>query len=179
MTWGTANTWAASLNFNGITGWRLPTVVDTGPLGCDQAFAGTDCGSNVQTGSATTTVYSEMASMFYDTLGNKARYDAFGNLNQPGWGLTNTGLFSNISVACCWSGTGYALDSNAASHFSFGDGHQDPVITRSPEVPYDESYNNGWAVHDGDVGAVPIPPALCLFGTGLIGLIGMARRKAA
>ncbi|MFC1772645.1 VPLPA-CTERM sorting domain-containing protein [Pseudomonadota bacterium] len=33
-------------------------------------------------------------------------------------------------------------------------------------------------VIDGQV-AVPIPPALYLFGTGLIGLVGMARRKAA
>src|SRR3989344_2069321 len=29
MSWINANAWAASLNFNGITGWRLPTVTDT------------------------------------------------------------------------------------------------------------------------------------------------------
>lgn len=34
-----------------------------------------------------------------------------------------------------------------------------------------------WAVHDGDVGAVPIPAAAWLFGSGLLGLIGVARRK--
>ena len=36
-----------------------------------------------------------------------------------------------------------------------------------------------WAVHDGNVGAVPIPPSVWLFGSGLIGLVGIARRKAA
>lgn len=34
-----------------------------------------------------------------------------------------------------------------------------------------------WAVHDGDV--VPIPPAVWLFGSGLVGLFAMARKKAA
>ena len=38
-----------------------------------------------------------------------------------------------------------------------------------------------WAVHDGDVGAavVPLPAAAWLFGTGLLGLIDMARKKVA
>jgi hypothetical protein len=36
-----------------------------------------------------------------------------------------------------------------------------------------------WAVHDGDITAVPIPPALWLFGSALLGLIGMAKKKAA
>ncbi|MCK5092950.1 MAG: VPLPA-CTERM sorting domain-containing protein, partial [Gammaproteobacteria bacterium] len=48
-----------------------------------------------------------------------------------------------------------------------------------------QSYNGksysyyAWAVHDGDVGAsvVPVPAAVWLFGSGLIGLVGFARRK--
>ena len=35
------------------------------------------------------------------------------------------------------------------------------------------------AVHSGNVGAVPIPSAVWLFGTGLLGLVGIARRKKA
>jgi len=39
-------------------------------------------------------------------------------------------------------------------------------------------YTSGtWAVHDGDP-FLPIPPALYLFSSGLIGLVGVARRKA-
>ena len=36
-----------------------------------------------------------------------------------------------------------------------------------------------WAVYGGDVAAVPMPAAVYLFGSGLLGLIGIARRKKA
>jgi hypothetical protein len=60
MTWDNANTWADSLNSSptggGFTGWRLPTMVDTGNPGCDYAYGGTDCGFNVQTASGGTVI---------------------------------------------------------------------------------------------------------------------------
>ncbi|HFD32315.1 MAG TPA: VPLPA-CTERM sorting domain-containing protein [Gammaproteobacteria bacterium] len=37
----------------------------------------------------------------------------------------------------------------------------------------------GWAVQTGDVSAVPVPAAAWLFGSGLLGLVGAARRKRA
>jgi len=80
----------------GVTNWRMPTMQDTGPLGCDDAFVGTDCGYNVQTGSAATTVYNELASLWYDTLGNIPYCDTSGNCPQAGHGLTNTGPFTNV-----------------------------------------------------------------------------------
>jgi len=36
-----------------------------------------------------------------------------------------------------------------------------------------------WAVRSGDVSVVPIPAAVWLFGSGLIGLLGVARRRKA
>ncbi len=36
----------------------------------------------------------------------------------------------------------------------------------------------GWTFQVGDVGAVPVPAAIWLFGSGLIGLLGFARRKS-
>ena len=39
-----------------------------------------------------------------------------------------------------------------------------------------------WAVHDGRVSSIPVPAAIYLFGSGLVGLVGlfgMMRRKAA
>ena len=36
---------------------------------------------------------------------------------------------------------------------------------------------HAWAIVDDDIGAVPIPIAVRLFGSDLIGLIGYARRK--
>jgi len=34
-----------------------------------------------------------------------------------------------------------------------------------------------WAIRSGDVGAVPEPAAACLFGSGLLEPIGVARRR--
>ena len=81
MTWDAANAWAAGLDFGaGIDNWRLPTMIDNGNDGCNYSTTGgTDCGYNVQTTTDSppypaATVYSEMASLFYDTLGNLAYY---------------------------------------------------------------------------------------------------------
>jgi len=170
MTWADANAWAAGLNVNGITGWRLPTMIDTGAPGCDFSFSGgTDCGENVQTGSAATTVYSEMASLWYDTLGNLAYYGTAGNPPQPGWGLTNTGPFSNLQSNAYWSGVEHALYTSEAWYFFTGTGLQSYLAKNF--IIY------GWAVRSGDVSAVPVPAAVWLFGSGLIGLLGLARRK--
>jgi len=169
MNWDAANTWANNLDVNGVTGWRLPTMVDTGAPGCDFAYTGTDCGYNVQTGSAATTVYSEMASLFYDTLGNLAYYDTSGTGPQSGWGLTNTGPFSNLQSNDYWSGLEYAPGTGSAWFFSFGGGPQ------SSGFKADSRY--AVAVRPGDVSAVPVPAAVWLFGSGLIGLLGLAKRK--
>lgn len=73
-SWDVANRWASTLVVAGLSGWRLPTMVDTGAPYCDYSFSGvTDCGFNVQTISGDgKTVYSEMAHLWYDTLGNKS-----------------------------------------------------------------------------------------------------------
>ena len=106
MTWLDAKAWAANLSVYGLAGWRLPTMVDTGTSGC-VAFAnsGTDCGYNVQTISADgRTVYSEMAHLYYLTLGNKAYCDATGNCalgrasTAPNFMLSNTGPLRNMQA---------------------------------------------------------------------------------
>lgn len=172
--WADANAWVAGLNINGITDWRMPTMVDTGPPGCDLSFSGgTDCGYNVQTTSGAT-VYSELASLFNDTLDNKPFYDNSGNGRQSGWGLSNTGPFRNIVPSdYYWSATEYVTDTDEAwiFHSSF-----------SLQTHGNKNYSAyAWAVHSGDVSAtvVPAPAALWLFGSGLIGLLGMARSNKA
>jgi hypothetical protein len=169
LTWANANAWAASLDLDGVAGadgWRLPTVTDTGAPGCDYSdTGGTDCGFNMNTASG------EMVSMFYDTLGNLAYYDTGGNAGQSGWGLTNTGPFSNLIEYYYWSATEYAPDPQLAWFFHFTSGSQN----------YDlKTYSIlAWAVHPGDFGvsAVPVPAALWLFGSGLLGLLGVARQR--
>jgi hypothetical protein len=104
MDWNTANTWATTTSFFGLSGWRLPTVNDTGTPGCDFAYSGTDCGWNVQT-SAGNTVNSEMAHLYYVTLGNLALNDANGLYLAVG-GLINATLL----VACTQFDSGGQLD---------------------------------------------------------------------
>ncbi len=178
MSWTDANAWATGLNpyRSGITGWRLPPTIDAdGPdadaLGNDDCnrtpfpYQGLDCGYNIS-------VHSEMSHMFYVTLGNKAYYSTTGTEAQPGWGLTNTGPFANVqSNSGYWSATELATITHYAWFFDFDGGSQAHV---EKTIPF-----YAWAVHSGDVGAstVPVPATLWLFGSGLIGLIGMSRKR--
>jgi hypothetical protein len=147
MNWESATLWAAHLNIAGEYGWRLPTT-DTTDSTCS---FGNGYGNNC-TGS-------EMGNLFYNVLGNT-----------PG-SLTNSGPFSNIGAGYYWSSTPYAPQRNAAWVFGMGNGYQG----------FDSSgiYHYAWAVKTGDVFAavVPVPAAAWLFGSGLLGLIGVARRK--
>ena len=168
MNWTDANAWAASLDINGIIGWRLPETVDIDSPGCSTSYTGvTGCGWNVDTSTG------EMASMFYDTLGNLAYYDTAGNGNQPGWGLTNTGPFDNLIYDAYWSATPYGYNPafTAVFFFDFYDGDQNLT---------DKSYGKfAWAVHDGDVGTttvVPVPAVVWLFASGLFCLVGLGRQ---
>jgi len=67
----------------------------------------------------------------------------------------------------------YDSDPNSASAwlFEFSSGSQD-FGTKSATV-------YAWAVQSGNAGAamVPVPAAVWLFGSGLLGLIGISRRK--
>jgi hypothetical protein len=118
---------------------------------------------------------SEMGYMYYVNLGNLGRCtpnagDPSSCIDQVGWGLDNTGPFTNIQSFSYWSDT--ERSSPSAWYFRFEDGRQDDGT----------KLNNyyAWAVHDGNIGdaVVPIPHALLLFFSGLIGLVGMARRRS-
>lgn len=174
MNWGAALHWIDAMNADGGTGylgyndWRIPFVLDTGSQGCNFSYSGTDCGYNVQTGSAATTVYSEMASLRDDTLGNIVYRDANNNV-QTGWGLNNTGPFTDFQASYYWAGGEVAPGLYNAWAFQANTGYQ---ASHDKRVFY-----YVWAVRSGDVSAVPVPAALWLFGSGLMGLLGVARRR--
>ncbi len=153
MTWESANTWAAGLIIDGVGGWRLPDTLQP-DASCDSQSHGFDYGDNC-TGS-------EMGNLFYNVLGNTAG------------SLTNTGPFSNIQDFGYWSATDETYRIGDAWYFSMGSGSQSY---------FSKSINfNAWAVrsgdvHSGDVSAVPVPATVWLFGSGLLGLIGVAKRK--
>lgn len=166
MNYPMANAWADTFSLGGFTNWRLPNVVDTGAAGCDQAFIGTDCGWNVDLTTG------EMAHMFYATLGNTPRFDEFGDERDPGdFGLSNTGPFSNLIEDAYWTGTSYALNNTKAWYFNNTGGYQGEFSKTEPFY--------AWAVHDGDIGTavIPVPAALWLFGSGLLGLAGFGMRR--
>ncbi len=165
MNWGNATSWAAGLSYGGYSDWRLPTITDTGNAGCDFGSNGTDCGYNVDTSG------SELAYMFHQILGNISDYDTDGD-PQSGGGLTSTSAdgvdFQNLQSYPYWSGTEYVPNTSKAWFFYTHHGFQ------SGTSKGDEFY--AWAVRS-DVSAVPVPAAVWLSGSGLVGLIGVSRRK--
>ena len=175
MTWDKANEWIAAMNnagYQGASDWRLPTIVDTGSSGCNWGYSETDCGYNVQTATGAT-VFSEMAHLFYTTLGNTARYDTNGIwVNcpaEPVYCLTNPGPFTNLLPNTYWSGDTYAVYPSSAWTFGFGGGGQGDRDKSSTFV--------AMAVRSGDIAAtVPLPASLWIMGSAL-GVLGLVRRK--
>ncbi len=176
--WQAANDWAAQLTVGGVSGWRLPATIDVGNDGETYTipyYQGVDAGFNI-------TTPSEMSNMYYNVLGNTAVVDTSGMVtacgNTASGCLTNTGPFSNLhQPAPYWSATEYAPDTSAAWGFFMGSTGAGAGGLQTSISKNTSGY--GWAVHSGDVSTVPVPAAVWLFGSGLLGLIGVARRKRA
>jgi hypothetical protein len=164
MDWNAATTWVANLVYQGYNDWRLPTTVDTGTLGCNFSYSGTDCGYNVDPAS------SELAHLYFTDLGNLSGFDTAGNLRSGNWGFVNSGPFTNTNMhnfRYYWSGSNYRTD------FAWG---FDSVY--GGQGTYQKSNQlSAWAVRPGDVTTVPVSGAVWLYGSGLIGLLSFKRRK--
>lgn len=158
MTWNNADAWTAGLSINGITGWRLPYTPDIDPT-CDQTEGPGFFGCSG----------SEMGNLFYNVLGGVARESITTTHN------ANYDLFSNIQSSYYWSTE--AAWNAPYSVWAFGmSGEVDAEAEKEGGDPYNPYYLYAWPVHSGNAGAVPLPAALWLFGSGLLGLIRMARR---
>ena len=138
MTPAAANTWAANLSFtNGVhtyDNWRLPTVNPVNGTSfnyIDTLNGSTDYGYNI---SKPGTVYagstgSEMAYMFYNTLGNPAYYTPAGAVsgcfvNSSNTCLDNVGPFANLQPYVYWSATEYAPNPTYVWTFFMGSGYR-------------------------------------------------------
>lgn len=163
ISWDGALIWAANFSYYDsvrdvtYTDWRLPK-------------ADTACSSYNCTGS-------ELGHLFYNELGGVAGQTITTTHND------NYNLFQNISEwSYFWTGNEYAGFCDAewgycfeAWDFYFYIGAQGHNLKT-----YTDYYR--WAVRDGDVAGmsvVPVPAAFWLFGSGLLGLIGVAYRRAA
>ena len=182
MTWPTANDWIAAMNsanYLGINTWRLPEMFDINGDGCTvnslSSFNGGDCGYNVV---STGPQASEMASLFYDTLGNLAFFNTSGGIQLAQLGIQNTGPFQNLGNTLYWygqetttnsSGVDQGLPALNAWYFGMPSGAQRPQDKLDPSL-------TAWAVFSGDVSVVPVPAAVWLFGSAL-GLLGFSARR--
>lgn len=161
--WFRAVEWADQLVYGGYDDWRLPTTVDgVYEVGYDGT---TTAGYNITT--------SEMGYMYYVNLGNVGAFSLYKGPNPPGtWGLENTGPVINLrTLHPYWSGTENVDQGSSLNAwiFNFYDGGQ-TIGAKAGNAFF------AWAVRDGDVDAVPIPGALWLLGSGLVGLIGIRRK---
>lgn len=167
VTWDVANSTVQNMTYANVSGWRLPHM-GTSYTNPDNFNAYDQSPSN------------ELAYMFYHNLQLDPYIDNnnYGELPADPDSVAIptsefTDIFTNLNYLGIWTDTPVDFGegpSNAAwyFHFHFGQTH------------YDSGIQTVWAVHDGDVSAVPVPPALLLMGTGvlLMGLLGKKRRCA-
>ncbi len=167
LDWVEADTWAQTLDYHGITGWRLPT------------FSTPYTDPSYYTLYNVTSPASELSYLFYVELGNVGLFDSAGHQSNGGYGLVNTGPFKNLVAGDYWFGTPFLGGSSfAAWEFNMAYGYQNGA---DPTLPF-----NAIAVHPGDVSlastpatSVSLPGTVWLLGAGLLAWLGVASRKRA
>ena len=188
MNWFTAVDWIAAMNasnggigYLGVSNWRMPVNTNVGGTNYDTTFSSDGSTDNAYNISAPGSVYeyttaSEMAHLYYVALANTPGHNLDGTSSlcvESGYiCLSNFGPFYNIENANYWSGTTGPRPFDTAWNVNFQNGQQ-YLHDKLNEQDY------VWTVTNGDIGVsvVPIPSAVWLFGSGLISLIGLARRK--
>lgn len=162
MYWSEATDWASQLVYVGFDDWRLPATPQLDSTCSQQAIAPTYSHGFGCTGS-------ELGHLYQIELGASPLTNVL-NSGDPDLALF-TNIYSQIETGYYWSGTAVEGDPSSAFVFQFVNGDTTRHQSTGPRK------NFSWAVRDGDVSAVPIPPAAWLFGSALA-LMGVMRRKA-
>ncbi len=118
--------------------------------------------------------YSELGALAYDpnnplsqTFGILGH--GYGSMYQPG----NPGPFTNVQAQIYWSGTELATNLTYAWYFNTQTGYQFAI-----NKPLADYYV--WAISPGQIQAsapVPLPASIWLFGCGIMGLLGLNRKR--
>ena len=103
---------------------------------------------------------SELGHMFYNELGGTAGPSIMLSTDP------DLALFPNLQADFYWSSTEVAPNSLFAYGFNFINGSQTTSAKSNSFF--------AWAVRSGDVSAVPVPAAVWLMGSGLLGLFGFS-----
>ena len=172
MTWGAAHTFASSLNYNGISGWRLSSANLIG-LYEWRADGTSDWGYN--------NTRTDLGNLFYTVLGNKGycapdALDANTDCPQADYGLLNLSVtdsdtgsiysFFNFLNKPYWQDEENADDTTLAWYFNADKGYQNNELPKGGR-------NYVALLADGDVAnvaEVPVPSAVWLFGSALFSL---------
>lgn len=148
--WDDAVAWASNLDYLGFDDWRLASMSvagDNPPINC-KAVTELSCRDN------------ELDYMYRYNL------DFIIGIKKDGTRSIGDVTLSNIEH------TYYSAEASSPTFvysMRFSDGKQ---VNNLKNV---EGY--GWAVRDGDINVVPVPAAAWLFGSGLLSLVVVARRK--
>jgi hypothetical protein len=151
-----ATSFASTLNFNGITGWSLPTSDTCTNMNCSN---------------------SQMGELFYNELGGVAGSSIYTTHN------ANYGLFQNIQSRGYASSTTANGDPSYGYMFYFDSGTVSGIQEVNYRYSYGQT-NPIMFIHSGDVGgnisAVPEPEeyGMMLAGLGLIGFMVHRRKKS-
>jgi hypothetical protein len=184
MSWTTAQQWISAMNgadYLGFNNWRLPSTnpIDGSTSNYNYTYA-TD--GSTDNGFSITSPYSELSYMYYVNLGLKPAFDASGSFTSD-FGIfgngaytskapylqNNVGLVHNLQAYAYWAGSPDLSNLSYAWWVNFGNGRQGRYFQT-------DKYE-AWAVISGDVAAVPVPGAACLFASAIIGFFGISRRK--
>jgi hypothetical protein len=161
VDWWGSNAFVNYLNttsYGGYNQWRLPDV------GANPVF-----GYSLTSGELGELYYTELhAPSYFDT---DRQHDGICN---NGFGTTcDTGPFTNVASGAYWYGQEYAANVDKAWVLTVGYGGQG-FYTKTGNTP--ALFTHAWAVTTGQVSAVPIPGAVWLLGSGLLGLLSIKKR---